>query len=107
MTRIIRSYEHGTGEILDYGFDWAGDADDGGPYLESADTIESSTWTVETGLTEVNDSDHPTQSTDTTTKIWISAAAATVNTTYVITNTIVTDDGRTAERSIAITVVDR
>lgn len=83
-------------EVLDYGFDW-NDSDNGGPWLETDDTISTSIWKVATGITKDSDS-----KTDTTTMIWLSGG--TVGKKYKITNRIITNDGRTAERSFYVKV---
>ncbi len=78
---------------LDYGFDWS-------EWLTEGDTINSSDWTVDTGITKSN----PTNST-TGTAVWIDGG--TVGTTYRVTNSIVTSQGREADRSFYIRVVER
>lgn len=88
-------------EILDYGFDW--DDDTVGPYLESGETIDTSAWTVPTGLTKVSDSQS-----DTVTKIVLSGGTAGEE--YRVTNRIVTQGGdipRTVDRSFVILVEER
>jgi len=85
--------------VLDYGFDW-NDSDNGGPWLETGDTITTSTWKVPTGITKDSDSN-----TDTTTTIWLSGG--TVGATYKITNRIVTVDGRTTDRSFYVKVQNK
>ena len=79
--------------ILDYQFDWS-------DWLGSSDTISTSTFTVETGLTKVTDT-----KTTTTTTIWLSGG--TVGQTYGVANRIVTAGGRTEDRSIMIHVTNR
>ena len=78
--------------VLDYAIDWS-------RWLGS-DTIQTSTWTVPSGLTEVS-SEH----TSTTVTIWLSGGTA--GQTYTVTNRIVTAGGRTDERSIYIRVEQR
>jgi len=77
---------------LDYTIDWS-------LYL-GADTIQTSTWTVSTGLTKVTDT-----KTNTTTTVWLSGGAAGVD--YLVTNRITTVGGRIDERSITIRVRER
>lgn len=73
--------------VLDYGFDWQADG-----YLASGETISTSTWTAATGLTVQSSSN-----TTTTTTVWLSGG--THGEDYLITNRIVTNGGRTDERS--------
>jgi len=77
---------------LDYKIDWSA-------WLGS-DTINTSTWTVPSGITKVSDTHD-----DTSTTIWLSGG--TVGTWYQLTNRITTANGRTVERSIWIKVVER
>jgi hypothetical protein len=80
------------GGNLDYAVDWTA-------WLGN-DTIDTSTWTVPTGLTKVSDSK--------TTKIatvWLSGG--TVGQEYTVTNHIKTAAGREDERSFTITIVER
>jgi len=80
---------------LDYSFDW-------GPWLGATDTILTSTWTVDSGLTVVPASE---SFDDTTTTAFLSGGA--VNMKYNVTNRITTNGSRTDERSILIRVRDR
>jgi hypothetical protein len=77
-------------EKKDYSFDWSAELD------KTADTISSSTWVVTgTGLTQ---SSSPAPSFDhRTATVWYEAG--TIGTDYVITNRIVTAQGRTHEAS--------
>lgn len=80
--------------VLDYRVDWA-------TWLTASETITTSTWpVVPAGITKDSDTN-----TTTTATIWLSGG--TLNTEYVITNRIVTNQGRTDERSITITIRDR
>ena len=79
--------------VLDFQLDWS-------TWLASGDTISTSTWTLETGIT--NDSD---SSADTTTTITISSG--TTGKTYEVTNAIVTTNGFDAERSFYLKIQDR
>jgi hypothetical protein len=87
-------YRKDPDSVLDYGIDW------GTEFLDSADTISTSTWTVDSGITVDSTSNDTT-----TTKIWLSGGTADEE--YTATNKIVTADGRTAERSILILVVEK
>lgn len=78
---------------LDYGFDWSS-------WLATGETILTSTWTVETGLTKVSDSNSTTATT-----IWVTGG--TVGESYVITNHITTSDGREDDRSHVLKIKDR
>jgi hypothetical protein len=78
--------------ILDYQINWA-------TWL-GTDTIASSAWTVPTGLTQVS----ATASTTATT-IWLSGGTA--GTSYSVVNRIVTDGGRTEDRTLTIVVAER
>jgi hypothetical protein len=78
--------------VLDYGIDWA-------DWLDG-DTIASSAWTVDAGLTEDSDS-----RTATTTTVWLSGGTAGVE--YKAVNQIVTAAGRTDERTLTIMVRER
>jgi hypothetical protein len=79
--------------VLDYGEDWS-------PWLQTGETISTSTWTVDPGITKGTDT-----KTTTTTTVWLSAG--TVGTTYSATNHITTSLGRTDERTITILVQER
>jgi len=78
--------------VLDYTWDWS-------DWLD-ADTISSSSTTVETGLTEDSES-HTT----TTVTVWLSGG--TPGEDYEVTNRIVTAGGRTEDRTIVILVRER
>lgn len=78
--------------VTDFQIDWT-------DWL-NGDTISTSTWTVETGITQDSESE-----TTAITTIWLSGGTAGV--TYTVTNRIVTAAGRTDDRSIAVRVVDR
>jgi len=89
MTTYIKDPQ----SVLDYGFDWS-------DWLDTDDTVSTSAWNVPTGITEDSDS-----KTTTTTTVWLSGG--TVGKKYKITNRMVTDDGRTVERSFYIKVVSK
>ena len=80
------------GEVLDYAFNW--DA-----WLGS-DTISTSVWTADTGITIDSESETTTVAT-----IWLSGGRN--NNVYQVKNKIVTASGRTAERSFNLTIEDR
>jgi len=77
--------------VLDYGFDWSA-------WL-ATDTISTSTWTVDAGITQGT-----TSNTTTTTTVWLSAG--TSGTTYKAANRITTAGGRTNERTLYVIVTD-
>ena len=79
--------------VLDYGLDWSN-------WLASGETISSSSWVVETGLTKDSSSN-----TTTTTTVWLSGGTA--GRTYRITNSIVTSAAREDDRSLLIKVQER
>lgn len=89
------TYTKDPSAVLDYGFDWRA-------WLESAgnDTIDTSTWTVDTGLT-VNAS----TVSGGVSVVWLSGGTVGVN--YTVTNRIVTAGGRTDERSLTVLVRQR
>lgn len=91
MNQISAKYQKRKLAVLDYQVNWA-------TWLGS-DTIVTSTWTVETGLTKDSISN-----TTTTATVWLSGG--TVDETYEVVNTIVTTGGRTDYRTIVIEVID-
>lgn len=94
MTAQVVTFLKRDSAILDYVIDWS-------PWLATdSDTISTSTWTVETGITKVSDTIFGT---NTKTRIWLSGG--TTDDEYLLTNTITTDMGRTDERTIQIKVV--
>ena len=79
-------------DVTDYQLDWS-------DWLEEQETIASSEWTASSGEIEVE------ESSDKTTRVWLSGGTERVNIT--LSNTIVTDSepvARTAERSLIIRV---
>ncbi len=76
--------------VLDYAFDWS-------EWLATGETISSYTITVETGLT--NDSDSESSGIVT---VWLSGGTA--DNEYDVACRIVTNAGRTDERTITIRV---
>jgi hypothetical protein len=73
-------------EVLDYVRDWSA-------VLVGGDTIATSTWTPETGIT-VNSSSHD----DTTATVWISGG--TLGADYGVLNRITTTAGRTLDHTL-------
>lgn len=78
--------------VLDYTIDWA-------DWLV-LDTIVTSTWTAETGITIDDDA-----STETTATVWLSGG--TLLTSYALTNHIVTAAGREDDRTISVYISDK
>ncbi len=86
----IPTYSKDPDETLDYIINWA-------THLGS-DKISSSSWVAETGITIDSDTN-----TTTTATVWLSGG--TLGQFYLVTNTIVTDGGRTLEQSIRVHMV--
>lgn len=79
--------------VLDYAMDWT-------PWLAEGETIATSSWTVDAGITKDSDSKTTTVAT-----VWLSGGTAGV--TYKLTNHITTNQGRTDERSFPVSVRQR
>lgn len=79
--------------ILDYPMDWT-------DWLQDAEIITASQWTVPTGLTAAN----PAYSTKATT-VWLSSGIP--GEVYTVVNRISTSEGRTDERSFRVKVKNR
>jgi len=79
--------------VLDYAIDWSS-------WLATEEAISSHTVTVETGLTKDSDSES-----DGVVTVWLSGGIA--GTTYTVAVKIVTDAGRTDERSFLVYLVER
>jgi len=95
--------------VLDYMMDWAaltngtGDED----WLASGDTINTSTWDAQNGITignGTNGAPAPSK-TSTTTTVWLMGGMNGVD--YLVTNRVVTTAGRTHERSVLAQVRTR
>lgn len=76
-------------EVLDYQLDWAERLD--------SDTITTSTWIVPDGITKNSDG-----KSNTATTIWLSGGES--NSSYLITNRIVTAGGRTMDQSVRLKI---
>lgn len=83
---------HFPGADLDYGFDWTKRG-----YLQSDETITSSTWDVPEGVTKSRE-----MISDDGTITAAFFAGGVDGTSYVITNHIVTSGGRTDARTITL-----
>lgn len=81
-----------TDEILDYRIDWTDRLD--------GDTIETSTWTVPSGITKETDT-----STATAATIWLSGG--TLNERYSLLNRIETAGGRTMDQTVTIRIKEK
>ncbi len=77
-------------DVLDFELDWS-------DWLATSETISTSTWTVPTGIIKDTDTN-----TTTTTTIWLSGG--THGAAYQITNRAVTNQGRTKDQSIYVSV---
>jgi len=88
----MRIFSQDPNATLDYIVDWSS-------WLETGDTISTSIWTADIGITTTS----PTSTSDTAT-IWLSGG--TVDTLYKITNRITTVGGRTSERSFKVLITD-
>ena len=79
-------------DIVDYTIDWSAD-------LATGESISTSTWTADTGITLDDDSD-----TATTTTVFVTGGTAGVK--YKLVNTIVTDNAvpRTLVKTIVVPV---
>lgn len=93
----MTSYTKDPDAVLDYTVDWNGAAALGGPWLQTSETITTSTWIVPVGITQ-----NSTSNTTTTATIWLSGGTA--GTTYEVTNRVVTNQGRTNDHTIRVFV---
>lgn len=91
MSELIR-FEKDPNAVLDYTFDWSAWLGD--------DTISTSTWIVPAGITKASSSN-----TATTTTIWLSGGRQTAK--YLVTNRIVTANGRTEDRTAEFTITNQ
>jgi len=89
---LIQQFKKDPDATLDYTIDWS-------TWL-GADTISTSEWTVASGITEGT-----ATATTTATTIWLSGGTAGVS--YALTNQIVTAGGRTDDRTIVVTCVNK
>jgi len=79
--------------VVDFFIDWT-------DWLATGETISTSTWTAESGITVDTSSNSTVKAT-----VWLSGGTA--GTEYTLTNRIVTNAGRTDERRLFITVTER
>jgi len=80
-------------DVLDYQISWAS-------WLGASETIDTSMWIVPDGIVKNSDT-----ATTTTTTIWLSGGIN--NTPFMVTNRIITNQGRTKDQSLLIQVVER
>ena len=83
--------------VTDYKFDWSRWLAE---TTSSSDTISSSSWTADTGLTIDSDANDTTSAT-----VWVSGGTA--GTAYRLTNQIVTTGGRTEDRTLTVVCRER
>lgn len=92
--------------VLDYVFDWAGvtNGSDNAKvdWLSSGETITTHTVTVSAGLTK--DSDELINS-NTSVRAWLSGGTAGID--YTVTCRVTTNQGRTDDRTITVSVLER
>jgi hypothetical protein len=94
MNAPLRTLKKDPDANLDYAIDWS-------EWLSSADVVVTSTFAISpAGLTA-----GITHNDGLKTSIWLSGGSAGV--TYTVTNHVVTEDGRTDDRSFEIVVVER
>ena len=87
------TFEKSPASVLDYSFDWSS-------WLASGQTVSTSTWTADSGMTIDSD----TKSNTKTTAI---VSGGTEGNSYFVSNTVVTNDGLTVRRTFIIKVVVR
>jgi hypothetical protein len=92
---VLATYLKDPNATKDYPLDWS-------DWLPEGDTITSSSWIVEEGITEVVGK---TSHDDTTATIWLSGG--TVGESYLVTNRITTAQDRVDDRTIRIFVTQR
>lgn len=89
---MLKQFTKDPQATLDYTVDWSA-------WL-GTDTIATSTWVLDAGITQTNASLSGALAT-----VWVSGGS--VGNTYSVTNRITTAAGRTDDRSILIRVADR
>ena len=83
--------------VLDFGWDWN---DPQTPWLTDGETITSYTVTVPAGITKNSDSQDNGK-----VAVWLSGGA--VGQTYAITCRVTTNQGRTDDRTMRVTIRER
>lgn len=105
MTDILAIVEKDPDAVVDRTINWASadGTNDGGStdtgWLQG-DTISTSTWIVDTGITQDSDS-----STTKLATIWLSGGTDGIS--YEVTNRITTAAGRTEDRTLLFTILER
>lgn len=94
MATKVQTFRKDPNAVLDYVIDW------GTSYLATDEEISSVTWTLATGITESSKSN-----TATTATIFLSGGTA--GESYDIACKIVTNQGRTDERTFTVQVEQR
>lgn len=89
----MREYVKDPNAVLDYRVDWSS-------WLAASETISTSDFTVDAGLTKDSQSN-----TTTTATVWLSGG--TEGTRYKITNRVTTNQGRTDDRSFLVRVTNQ
>ena len=89
MGAPAQTFEKDPDAVLDYVVNWE--------MWLAGDTIATSTWTAETGITVVSDTE-----TATTTTVWLSGGTA--GSDYNVVNRVTTTMGRTDDRTLRIRV---
>ena len=79
-------------EVIDFAFDWSDEL--------GADTISTSTWAADAGITIDADSETATVAT-------VTLSGGTAGTDYMVTNTVVTDGAKTHLRTFHVKVRNR
>lgn len=92
------SYDKRVAEVKDYRLEWDLRIWMNGQLTDVGDTVTTSAWVVEAGITKDSDT-----KTTTSTTIWLSGGIVGVE--YTLTNRVTTAQGRTYERSILVNVV--
>lgn len=80
-------------DVLDYSFDWTA-------WMATSETISTSTWIPSPGIV-VNS----TANTTLVATVWLSGGTAGIP--YTVTNRIVTNQGRTVDRTMTIRVTNK
>lgn len=89
----MKSWKKDPDSKLDYTVDWTS-------WLTCGETISTSSWVVETGVTQVS-----TANTNYAATIWLSGGTA--GNEYTVTNRITTSAGRIEDRSFVLFVRER
>ena len=91
-TKLGNTFDKDANAILDYTVDWE--------LWLGSDTISTSSWSADSGITVVTSTNSTTSAT-----VWLSGGTA--GEVYNITNRIVTAGGRTDDRTVVVRVVNK